>query len=57
MPAYFGAAERAATLTACQLAGLPEVSLLREPEVRFGEIWGDMGRYARCRTPALDSTP
>ena len=32
VPAYFGDAERAATETACLLAGLEEVRLLREPE-------------------------
>lgn len=32
VPAYFDEAQRAATETACLLAGLSEVSLLREPE-------------------------
>ena len=32
VPAYFDEAQRAATTTACLLAGLDEVSLLREPE-------------------------
>mmetsp|Transcript_4520 Transcript_4520/g.7588 ORF Transcript_4520/g.7588 Transcript_4520/m.7588 type:complete len:717 (-) Transcript_4520:357-2507(-) len=32
VPAYFGDAERAATETACLLAGLDEVRLMREPE-------------------------
>jgi len=32
VPAYFGKAERASTLTACKLAGISRVSLLREPE-------------------------
>ena len=32
MPAYFDGAQRAATETACILAGLKEVRLLREPE-------------------------
>eukprot|EP00967_Tisochrysis_lutea_P023476 scaffold26906_cov32-Tisochrysis_lutea.AAC.5 len=32
VPAYFGQPERAATLTACKLAGIRRISLLREPE-------------------------